>query len=215
MSMPRRYWETFNSVDSFLPLYVPLCFWVPTYLYCTWYDKNRPKKNTFQKWVALHNFHNYGAMTLATISINEIWNLNERVPILWSLAYFLVDLVDCLVRSDLQFTFHALCCIFLGLSNYNLPILFRLKMNSKASYCELSSPFLYLAKSTRNPLHFALFALIFTCCRIVWVPIMYWQCMKEGMSWNHPILLVLAGFYGLNCFWYSKIVKILYDGITG
>mmetsp|Transcript_24767 Transcript_24767/g.51502 ORF Transcript_24767/g.51502 Transcript_24767/m.51502 type:complete len:237 (-) Transcript_24767:89-799(-) len=211
---PMSFWEAYNSDDTYWPLYLPLGLWISTYVYCLWTDTS-PKGTAFQKWVALHNFHNIGAMVWATCSIQGFGNVNERVPILWSLGYFVVDSIDCVVRRDVQYLFHAACCLILGLANYQIPILFRLKMNSKATYCEMSNPFMHLAKSTRNPVHFALFALVFTCCRIVWLPIMYRQCLDEGMAWNHPILIVLAGFYGLNLFWYVKILKILYQGIMG
>jgi len=205
------FWEVYNSEDSLLPLYLPLFLcWIPTYLYCIAFC---PKKDAYQRWYLLHNFHNGGAMLLATLSINE-W-LNERLPILWSLGYFFVDIIDCLLIRDWTYLFHAVCCFVLGMANYHTPILFRLKANSKGTYCELSNPLMHLAKKTRNPIHFAAFAVMFTFCRILWMPVIYRQLLAEGLAWTHPALLVLAVFYGLNVFWYIKILRILINGLRG
>jgi hypothetical protein len=38
------------------------------------------------------------------------------------------------------------------------------------------------------------------------------QLLDEGLIWNHPILLALAGFYGLQVHWWIKILKILING---
>ena len=154
-------------------------------------------------------------MLLATFSINEWMNVNERLPILWSLGYFFVDIIDCLLIRDWTYLFHAVCCFVLGMANYHTPILFRLKANSKGTYCELSNPLMHLAKKTRNSIHFAAFAVMFTFCRILWMPVIYQQLLAEGLTWTHPALLVLAIFYGLNVFWYYKILRILINGLRG
>jgi TLC domain len=109
--------------------------------------------------------------------------------------------------------------------NYTIPILQLLKMNSKATYCELSNPFMHLAKRTRQPKHFVLFAVVYTLCRILWIPIMYYQLMTyepsittetaRGISkitWYHPISCILVAFYILNLYWYMKIINILVTG---
>lgn len=213
-------WSAYNSEDSLLPLYGPLIlFWWSTYVYCRWVRKD---PSSWHKWDTLHNLHNVGAILLGILSISSAssdtashWTLNERVPILWSLGYFAVDAVDCVGRNDRAYLFHALCCVVLGLANYHIPLLRTLRMNSKATFCELSSPFLHRAKQTRQASHFALFAVAFTCCRVLWVPVLYYQLRTAGMDWKHPVLLTLAAFYSLNCVWYSKILRILVEGATG
>lgn len=138
----------------------------------------------------------------------------ERINILWSIAYFIVDLLDSsLVRHDLLYTLHHACCLVLGLANYHLDVLRVHRMNSKAAFCELSTPFLHAAQATREPWRFVLFALVFTLCRMVWIPIMYAELYgPAGLGWKHPVQLVFGGFYVLNCFWYMKIVRILVTG---
>lgn len=156
-----------------------------------------------------------GYSTTSSPTGRPSFHFNERIPILWSLGYFAVDCIDCCVRRDATYLLHAVCCAGLGLANYRTPVLRRLRMNSKAAYCELSSPFMHLAKMTRDPLHFALFAVVFTCCRMLWLPVMYRQLLAAGMPWNDGRMLVFAAFYGLNAYWYAKILRILYKGARG
>lgn len=204
-------WSSYNHKESFLPFYLPLIVWVSTYFY------SRYKCFEYHRWYALHNFHNFGAIILGLISIwsNDDTVFNERVGILWSVGYFIVDTVDCLWRLDETYLIHAVLCLALGLANYNLPISRKLRMNSKATFCELSNPLMHLAKKTRNPIHFALFALVYTLCRVIWIPIMMRQLLANDMQASHPVFLCLFVFYLLNLFWYYKILRILWDGATG
>lgn len=212
-------WTTYNTTqDGFLPFLLPLGLWSGAYIYCLVY--NNPNRDAFSRWHRIHNVHNIGAIVLGTGSILsgttwEIVFMNERIPILWSLSYFAIDCIDCTMRQDWTYLFHCVCCGLLGLANYNTPILRQLKMNSKATYCELSNPFMHWAKRTRDPKVFALFALVYTCCRIIWLPILYHQLLQAKMKFNHPVMIVLQGFYGLNCWWYYKILKLLYLGWMG
>jgi len=220
-------WDTINSDETYLPFYFTLSIFSASYIYCLFF--NNEKKDRWNRWYIMHNFHNGGAILLGTLSIlstkttspNEESSslfgiyVNERVSILWSLGYFIVDILDTVVRRDWTYMFHGVACFVLGLANYNTPILFRLKMNSKATYCDLSNPLMHLAKTTRNPVIFFAFACMFTVCRMLWLPYMYRQCLNEGMPWTHPALIMLAAFYGLNCVWYFKIVRILVNGLLG
>jgi hypothetical protein len=89
-------------------------------------------------------------------------------------------------------------------------------MNSKAGLCELSTPFLHLAKLTRRPIHFALFALVFTACRIVWLPMIVHQLRSQGgLSYIDARVLGVVAFYALNLYWYYKIILIMITGGKG
>uniref|UniRef100_A0A7S1D3W2 TLC domain-containing protein n=1 Tax=Cyclophora tenuis TaxID=216820 RepID=A0A7S1D3W2_CYCTE len=85
-------------------------------------------------------------------------------------------------------------------------------MNSKAALCELSNPFMHLSRNTRKPLHFILFATVFFLCRILWIPILVRQLYDQNIQLHDPIQIVLLSFYGLNLFWFHKIVRILITG---
>lgn len=204
--------EYINHKDSYIiPFIIPLLFWLFSYIYCTYYYN----KDTYHSWTNLHNIHNIGGICIGLISLyynnNNIFS--ERISILWSLSYFIIDLYDCIARYDIIYSLHALFCLSLGLCNYNSSVFYILRMNSKASLLELSTPMMHIAKKTKNPIHFLLFAIIFTICRIIWIPILYYQCITIGNLLYYDIrLLCLIAFYILNLYWYYKILKILYNG---
>ena len=152
-----------------------------------------------------------GAIFLGALSLyyHDDAILNERIPILWSLGYFLVDILDCSLRGDVAYLCHAIFCFTLGLANYHTPLLRTLRMNSKATFCELSNPCLHLAQRTRRAAHFGLFAMVFTACRVVWLPVLLAQLQRAGMPWWDGRWLCLLAFYSLNWFWYAKILRIL------
>ena len=136
----------------------------------------------------------------------------ERIATLWSTGYFMVDLVDCTLRLDVPYSMHAICCLLLCVANYFTPLCQELRMTSKAALLEISNPFMHLAKKTRQPAHFLLFAAVYTVCRVVWLPVMMNQLYSRGMAVTDPIFVVLTAFYGLNLFWYYKIARILIRG---
>jgi len=210
-------WNAYNAEDSFLPLYLPLVIWIGAYLVSGTVAGIYPVK--FDKWAALHNLHNVGAFTLGIVSLyfGDDTTFGERIPILWSIGYFVVDLWDCLLRGDVAYTTHATICLALGYGNYSSPQCRALRMNSKATLCELSNPFLAVSRKTRKPLHFAVFALVFTCCRILWIPCLVYQLrVVAGMEWTNPRLLGVCGFYCLNLYWYFKILRVLFvEGAHG
>jgi hypothetical protein len=207
-------WKRFNDEDSFGPLRISFSLFLSAYLYSLAFRRNAP----FHKWMAIHNAHNVGALLLgcASLAFRNDELFSERIPILWSLGYFIVDLWDCAIRMDFQYTLHAAACLGLGIGNYASPILRRLRMNSKATLCELSTPFLHLAKLTRRPLHFAMFAVVFTVCRIVWLPIIMYQLHSlGGLPYTDVRVMGVVAFYGLNLYWYHKIIRIMVTGGKG
>ena len=156
-------------------------------------------------------------MGLAVLYLDDDTVFNERIPILWSIGYYFVDIVDRVWEWDPVYIAHGTFCFVLGILNYSVPICRELHMNSKAVLLECSNPLMHLARTTRNPLHFAAFALMFTICRIIWMPIMSYQLYQAGRDQflTDPLQLGLLGFYTLNLFWYHKILRILYQGAKG
>jgi hypothetical protein len=184
--------EHFIAEESLLPFFIPLLGWTSAFLFCEFTNRE------FGRWTPVHNTHHAVGLLFASLSLffNDESIFAERNGIFWSLSYFVVDFVDCVRSGGVAYSFHAICCIFLGVSNYNTPAFYSLRMNSKALFLELSTPILYLSKKTKKPLHFALFALVFTLCRIVWLPIMMRQLIKEGFPWTDLRFLVIVAFYG-------------------
>ncbi|GAX29014.1 hypothetical protein FisN_7Hh395 [Fistulifera solaris] len=202
-------WSAYNAPVAIAPFSIPLILWTTAYAYA------RYSQFSFHKWETLHNLHNLGAIALGIMSLyyQDDTRFNERIGILWSVGYFLIDIIDCSLRSDGPYLLHGILCLGLGLANYTHPVCRHLRTNSKAALCELSNPFMHWAKRTRQPLQFLLFVLVYTMCRIVWIPIMIQECRNEGMEWQHPIVLAVMGFYALNWYWYIKMGKILVEGL--
>jgi hypothetical protein len=172
-------------------------------------------KKDFAKWYAVHTVHHVGAILQGSLSLyfHDDAIFDERVPILWSASYFIVDIVDCLYMGHVLYIAHGAVCLLLGLGNYNVPLLRTLRMNSKASYIESSSIILYQVKQHRKPWLFGLFALTYTCCRIVWIPVMMKQLVVDnGMEYTNVIFVLLVVFYVLQIHWWIKIIKIIWKG---
>lgn len=210
------YYEQYNSNDSWLPFWIPMTIWAGSYLYCRFCHK----KYEFHKWYFIHNLHNFGAILIGCLSIYySDDHVKERISCLWSMSYFIIDILDCTLRRDVTYFWHGIFCFGLGYNNYRDPILSTvLRMNSKATFCELSNPFMHLAKRSRKPYHFLLFAIVFTLCRIVWIPYLCYQlyCQPSVTIATYPLTYVaLLAFYVLNWTWYVKILRILYNGFIG
>ncbi|KAL3903540.1 MAG: hypothetical protein SGARI_005331 [Bacillariaceae sp.] len=167
-------------------------------------------KKDHAKWYSLHTLHHVGAISQASLSLyyhnNAIFH--ERIPILWSMSYFVLDIIDCVYAGHLLYIAHGAVCLCLGIANYNVPLLKELRMNSKATYIETSSILLYQVKQNRKPWLFVIFAITYTCCRILWIPCMMKELLDNGMEYTNPIFVLLIH-------WWLKILKILITGGGG
>lgn len=209
LSSSSSLWSRYNAPDAVAPFAVPLFLWTTAYAYA------RYRSFSFHQWQSLHNLHNAGAIVMGCMSLyfQQDAIFHERIGTLWSLGYFVVDIIDCSLRYDGPYLLHGILCLGLGIANYTHPVCRLLRANSKAALCELSNPFMHWAKRTRRPAQFLLFVIVYTLCRIVWIPIMMSECRREGMEWSHPILVAVSGFYALNWYWYVKMGKILVEGL--
>ena len=190
-------------------------FWFPSALWvgCWLHAKFISKKDFARCW-SLHTLHHVGAITLGSLSLyyDDDSVFNERNTILWSLPYFIVDIIDMLLMGHVLYVGHGVACLLLGLANYNLPLLRSLRMNSKATYIETSSILLYQVKRFRKPWLFGIFAVVYTLCRIIWIPFMVKDLLNHGMEYTSPVLICMGLFYCLNIHWYIKIVQIAVNG---
>lgn len=201
-------WGLLNSNDSWLPLYLSSCIWLPAWVY------SKQTGIDFSRWHKLHAFHHVVVLCLAFGSLyyNDDSILNERLPILWDASYFAIDIIDCLWEKKLTYTIHGIFSLVLSITNYTYPIFRELRMNSKADFIETSTLILYKARQTRDPKWFALFAFVFTCCRIIWIPIIMKQVYQAGLPLISFSFSALIGFYALNWYWYLKIIHIIIKG---
>lgn len=44
------------------------------------------------------------------------------------------------------------------------------------------------------------------------IAVMIYQLRAAKMSWMNPRMIGLLGFYGLNLYWYRKIIRIITEG---
>jgi hypothetical protein len=199
----------YTSNDAILPFLFPCLLWTTCWIYA-----RIIRKMDFAKWYNLHTLHHVGAITQASLSLyfQNDTIFHERIPILWSMSYFVVDIVDCLYVGHLLYIAHGVVCLCLGVANYNIPLLGSLRMNSKATYIETSSILLYQVKQYRKPWLFLVFAITYTCCRILWIPCMMKELLDNGMEYTHIIFVLLVLFYLLQVHWWIKILKILITG---
>lgn len=205
----KEFWyDSYNVETSWYGFCIPLFLWGGCWLYA------RLSKKDFMKWTELHTFHHVGAMTLGSLSLyyGDDSIVNERIPILWSISYFMIDTMEAILLGHLTYTFHGMIALLLGLGNYNLPILRSLRMNSRASYIETSSLVLPYVKKYRKPWIFFIFAFVYTMCRIVWIPLLIKDLLNNGLGPSHPVVIGVGLFYCLNIHWYIKIIKITVKG---
>ena len=225
----KTFWyEHYNAETSWWPLWFSATLWSGLWLYAKFASKSNNNNNNgesggggggidFSRWYAVHALHHAGAILLGSLSlhIDDDSVFNERICILWSLPYFFIDIVDSVLMGHALYTAHGVVCFGLGLANYNLPLLRSLRMNSKASYIETSSIILYQAKQRRETWLFATFAVTYTACRIIWIPCMANDLLKNGMEPNDPIIIALGLFYLLQIHWWIKIIRLLVKGKAG
>ena len=205
----KKFWYDYYNVDTnWYAFWFPFGLWLSCWLYAT------VSKKDYGRWGSLHTLHHVGAITLGSLSLyyNDDSIFNERNGILWSLSYFIIDIIDTLKSGHVLYAAHGVMALILGLLNFNLPILRTLRMNSKASYIETSSLLMVPVKKYRKPWLFGIFAVVFTLCRMVWVPFMAKDLIDEGLEYTHPVLILLMLFYLLQIWWWIKIVRIAIKG---
>jgi len=205
----KDFWvNQYNVETNWYSFWIPLTFWTGTWLYAKLSKKN------FSKMEKIHLIHHVGAITLASLSLyfNDDSIVNERTTILWTSTYFIIDTIESLLMGHIAYILHGSFVLVLGYGNYNIPLLRSLRMNSKAQYIETSSLVLPYVKRYRKPWLFLIFALVFTMCRIIWVPFMMKDLLNNGMEASHPIFICVGLFYCLNIHWYIKIIKIAVKG---
>jgi len=199
------FWNEYTSENSRLPFLLPFSFFLSS-----WFLFRVIQKRDFARFYKIHTTHHVGALICACLSLyfqdNAIFH--ERIGILWSMSYFIIDIVDCLLMQHFTYIAHGVICLGLSWCNYTIPLHQTLRMNSKAAFIETSSIILYQVKQNRNPVLFGIFAIVYTLCRIVWIPFIMKELYDHDVGFTHPIQLALIAFYGLQVHWWIKIIKI-------
>ena len=117
----------FGSEDSLIPFFGPLALWVGMYTY------SHVKGTSYQDWPVPHNTHHLFGMIFATLSIicdnEEIFP--ERIGVLWTLSFFVIDFIDCVRVMHTAYLFHAVCVLFLRWVCFLIVFVPELEMKSK------------------------------------------------------------------------------------
>ena len=97
----------------------------------------RGSPNGFDKSTFISNLHSVPLCVLAALSIAEL--IPEAVPVCWSVGFFAVDLVDCVTRRDLMWTFHAVISLVLNVATGFVPRHVVLRSRSRGFLTEAST----------------------------------------------------------------------------
>jgi len=184
---------------------VNLLVWLVVYTSCT----VRHGKEYFVKALLWHDIHAIGLCILSALSLyfDDDKICPELVPILFTLAYFTVDIIDCLVRMDAPFLVHAVLSIGICVFAMREPRYLVLRAVSCGGLTELSSYPLHQWQRSKSKQDFVVFAISFTACRVLWIPYFLPRVYKE-MGFGIPVIAGI-GLFLLNFAWWFKIVHIL------
>ena len=205
-----------------MPLTLPLALWSTGFFYCyapalSSSSNGSETRPTFHRWYFIHNLHNIGAMLIGLLSLyfNDDSIFNERIQVLWNVSYFIVDLADCIIQRNKEYTLHALLCLVMGFYGVTVPIVLSTRTPSKLSFVEISNPFRYMARKTKKVSHSALFFLVYTLCRIVYIPFIIDSLRNVGMQWTAGPMIVTCVVYGLQLWWWYKMWRIVIKTARG
>jgi len=182
-----------------------LAGWIATYLF--YY--NYRGKEAFAKAFVLHDFHAIGACVLAAMSIgiNDEAKFSEFLLLAFTLAYFIVDFVDCILQRHLPYFFHALLSILLVVGCGCSPIHRSYRSGSRGALTELSTYHLHKWQSTKQKSDFITFFVLFAICRILWIPYFVWGVYRVS-GLDYQVVGAICIFL-LNLFWFFKMIPIL------
>lgn len=200
---------TIDSDQIPIHFYVFLLFWTIAWITTKLTSKPSPTNNHFSENIPLLTFNNIFGIVLASLSLyfNNEEIFSESIVISWFIAFFIIDLLDCLKRKDIVFTIHALITLALCYIN-TIPKYFVLRIASLGTFCETSSPFLWRWKKTKKKSDFQIFSVVFALCRLVWVPVYMIRCSKL-VDFDDWVILATVLFYLLQLAFFFQIVTIL------
>mmetsp|Transcript_6245 Transcript_6245/g.7912 ORF Transcript_6245/g.7912 Transcript_6245/m.7912 type:complete len:215 (+) Transcript_6245:148-792(+) len=201
---PYEYFETKELPKSFG---VSLSFWIMAYVGSYIHDPKN--KDHFGENPYLMSLNSIVGPFLAALSLyySDEETFSEIIILSWFSAFFIVDLVDCFIRKDFVFSFHAIISLVLVSVNCT-PKYYDLRIASKGSFTELSTPFLHKWKMSKKKRDFQVFAVIFFFCRLVWTPIFVTQAFQI-LDYDYYVLGATAAFYILQLGFFGKIVSLL------
>jgi hypothetical protein len=195
--------EVPSQIQTFF--FISLFGWVVTYIY----HFTRGGKHAFAKNLILHDLHAVGVCILASLSIffKDDAVFSEFITLSFTMSYFIVDFVDCVIRRDIPFLIHALLSLVTILGCGLNPIHRSYRSASRGALTELSTYSLHKWQNTKSKTDFIIFFVLFTACRIFWIPYFMWGAY--GVSGFDFQVIGGISIFLLNLFWWFKMISIL------
>mmetsp|Transcript_37614 Transcript_37614/g.78793 ORF Transcript_37614/g.78793 Transcript_37614/m.78793 type:complete len:232 (-) Transcript_37614:175-870(-) len=199
------------SIDESVPLttldLLLLATFLPLWLTVYYGAVHSPTTGTpegFDSSTFISNLHSVPLCILAFLSLQEV--ISESVPLWWSVSFFVVDLVDTIVRRDVMFAVHAVISLMLNLLGGASARHRVLRSLSKGFFTEASTPFLNHWKKSKSYTSFLLLFLVFTSCRMIWVPYFLYNTYAIHLKGEYDFVFYPSVlFYILQCLWYGKM----------
>jgi len=182
-----------------------LTLWVGTLLRSK--DKHKFDNDGFAS-----SIHSIVVVFLASASLffRDESIVSESMPLMFSRSYFLVDILDCIVRLDGVFTLHGILSLLLNVGCQMHPDVYAWRAGSMGYMTEISTPLYNRWKGTKSKGDFTVFCGVFFLCRIVWVPVFLWGWFRRQSPPNYDWLMATSSvFYVLQLVFFWKIVGIL------
>jgi hypothetical protein len=116
-------------------------FIVSLSVWCTCYFRAvlgpNGKSNGFESSIWISNLNSIVLCLMATLSLLEI--IPESIPSSWSISFFVVDVVDCIVRRDVMWGFHGVISLVLNVCTASSAVHRGLRSASKGFFTEAST----------------------------------------------------------------------------
>lgn len=128
-----------------LDVVVCLAAFLTLFLYCYYYSVLSPttgKPDGFGESTVISNLHSIPLCLLAVLSLNHV--IPESIPLCYSIAFFLVDLLDCVVRGEIMWMIHALLSLALNVLTGRNARHRALRSVSKGFFAEASTVRLFI-----------------------------------------------------------------------
>ncbi|KAL7525211.1 hypothetical protein ACHAWF_001257 [Thalassiosira exigua] len=182
-----------------------LLLWLAAYYHTVLSPSGKP--DGFDSSVFISNLHSVPLCVLAFLSLQHI--IPESIPLCWSISFFLVDLLDTVVRRDAMFFVHAVVSLALNICTGSTARHRMLRSVSKGFFTESSTPFLNYWKKSKSYSSFLVFFLVFTLCRMIWIPYFLYTTYAIQLDGEIDFLIwpsIL--FYIIQLAWYTKMCSM-------
>ena len=116
------------------PLLLSLCLWFTCFYLSVLTPQGKP--NGFESiWIS-----NLNCITLCVMAALSLLNIiPETIPSCWSSSFFIVDIIDCIIRRDLMWGFHGVISLVLNVCTASSPVHRGLRSASKGFFTEGST----------------------------------------------------------------------------